>query len=194
MLHAAAALLLAAVTWYALGKRFCRCDSGGDAQGRAGLAFAVIFLTPAAFFAGVGLLLALLGFACPCRGSDPNVSARAALALAAARRPAAPGCACNGVCVCVKGQCRCTPAKACSQKCGCDLALRPRTLPAEDGGPGWTWDEARKGYYRTVETPRPTPAPPPPVFQGGIFAPPPAFFRPPPMTPLRGGMRCGGGG
>jgi hypothetical protein len=194
MLHAAAALLLVAVTWYALGKRFCRCDSGGDAQGRADLAFVVVFAFPAAFCGGVGLLLALLGFACPCRGADVNVSARAARALATARRPAAPGCACNGVCVCLKGQCRCTPAKACSAKCRCDLAARPRTLKADDGGPDWTWDATRAGYYRMVPV---APAPAAAVPPAPAFLPAPAFFRPPPMAmpmPVGGGMRCGGGG
>jgi hypothetical protein len=130
----------------------------------------------------------------PCCGAEGNVSAKAALALAAARRPAAPGCACNGVCACVKGSCRCTPVTACSQKCRCDLAARPRTLKAEDGGPDWIWDEARRGYYRKVTvTTAPAPATSPPVFQAAPAFAPPAFFRPTPMTPAGGGA-CRGGG
>jgi hypothetical protein len=198
MYAAALTLVLLSACWYALGRHLYR----GGARGRHEMTFVTLFEAPAAIYGGGGLLLLALPF--PCRGGDVNVSARAALSLAtAARAKARPPqavplkagragtCACLSPASCI---CRGSGDRVC--ECPRCTMRRPVTLKADDGGPDWRWDARREGYYRTVDSPRPAPvqAPaPPPVFQGGIFAPPPAFFRPaPPM--VRGGGACRGGG
>lgn len=151
---------------------------------------------------------ALVGAVAQSAPAADNVSAKAQAALALGRvaqkaqltlqprkAPPGPPCDCTSNCACAKDACDCHEVghTRCSTKCTCDLK-DGETCPAEDGGPAWTWDATRKGWYRVVEYKVPAPAPAP-MFQ--VFPMQPRFFAPPMGFGggmRMGGSRCGGGG
>ena len=140
-------------------------------------------------FIGLFWLLALAG-GCPMlTAAEPSMTARAALALAAATdtnsdilsKTADCGCTNPADCSC-GSNCQCPNCASHAQKTSTVLT----TCKADDGGPDWTLSADGKSWWRKM-----------PAQRAFYYQPQPMYFAPPPMMmggfggPMMGG--CGGG-